>query len=47
VAAGTLLIREAGGFVSEPGGGDRMMESGSIVAGNETIHRQLCALLKG
>ncbi|HEX2255976.1 MAG TPA: inositol monophosphatase family protein [Afifellaceae bacterium] len=47
VAAGILLIREAGGFVSEPGGGDRMMESGSIVAGNETIHRQLCALLKG
>lgn len=47
VAAGTLLIREAGGFVSEPGGGDRMMESGSIVAGNEAIHRQLCGLLKG
>ena len=47
VAAGTLLIREAGGFVSEPSGGDRMMVSGSIVAGNEAIHRQLCALLKG
>ena len=47
VAAGTLLIREAGGFVSEPGGGDRMMESGSIVAGNDAIHRQLCGLLKG
>jgi myo-inositol-1(or 4)-monophosphatase len=47
VAAGTLLIREAGGFVSEPGGGDRMMESGSIVAGNDAMHRHLCALLKG
>ena len=47
VAAGTLLIREAGGFVSEPRGGDRMMESGSIVAGNEAIHRHLCALLQG
>jgi myo-inositol-1(or 4)-monophosphatase len=47
VAAGILLIREAGGFVSEPSGGDRMMESGSIVAGNEAVHRQLCALLKG
>lgn len=47
VAAGTLLIREAGGFVSEPGGGDRMMESGSIVAGNEAVHRHLCTILKG
>jgi myo-inositol-1(or 4)-monophosphatase len=46
VAAGTLLVRESGGFVTDPAGGDRMMETGSIVAGNEDIHRRLRALLQ-
>jgi myo-inositol-1(or 4)-monophosphatase len=47
MAAGALLIREAGGFVSDFGGGDAMLEKGSIVAGNEAIHRQLLGVLKG
>ena len=47
VAAGMLLVREAGGFVSDLGGGDAIMERGDIVAGNETMHRQLLAVLKG
>ena len=45
VAAGVLLIREAGGFVSDADGGERVLEKGSICCGNETMQRQLLALL--
>jgi myo-inositol-1(or 4)-monophosphatase len=45
MAAGILLIREAGGYVSDGEGRDRMMETKTIVAGNEQIHRQLMATL--
>src|SRR5690606_9214971 len=41
IAAGILLIREAGGFVSDMKGGQAMLEDGSIIAGNEPIHRAL------
>ncbi len=34
IAAGSLLIREAGGLVSDFKGGSRTLESGNIVAGN-------------
>jgi myo-inositol-1(or 4)-monophosphatase len=46
MAAGLLMVREAGGFVSDIGGGDAMLEKGHIVAGNETMHRELLRLLK-
>jgi len=46
MAAGILIVREAGGFVSDCEGKDRMLESGSVVAGNDTLHRDLLALLK-
>ena len=36
IAAGIVLVREAGGIVSEMDGGD-VMKTGSIVAGNEDI----------
>lgn len=41
VAAGILLVREAGGFVSDFRGGDRMIERREIVAGNAEIHSRL------
>jgi myo-inositol-1(or 4)-monophosphatase len=41
IAAGIVLIREAGGFVSDLSGGHDMLDSGSLVAGNEAIHRAL------
>jgi myo-inositol-1(or 4)-monophosphatase len=46
MAAGLLLVREAGGFVSDVDGGDAMMSKGHVVAGNEAMHRELLALLK-
>ena len=47
VAAGTLLVREAGGFVTDAAGGQKMFETGSVVAGNQTVHRALLAVLAG
>jgi myo-inositol-1(or 4)-monophosphatase len=46
LAAGTLLVREAGGFVSDCNGGDAIFTKGEIAAGNETMHRELLRLLK-
>jgi myo-inositol-1(or 4)-monophosphatase len=46
MAAGMLLVREAGGFVSDLDGGDAILTKGHIVAGNETMHRELLRLLK-
>src|SRR5690606_38002557 len=41
IAAGILMVREAGGFSSDISGGQNMLEDGTIVAANEPIHRQL------
>lgn len=41
IAAGILLVKEAGGFVSEFDARQKMLESGNIVAGNEFQHNLL------
>jgi myo-inositol-1(or 4)-monophosphatase len=46
IAAGIVILREAGGYVSDTDGKDLMLKSGNIVAGNEAIHRKLLKLLK-
>lgn len=46
VAAGALMVREAGGFVSDRTGGADFFEARTIVAGNEAIHRGLIDVLK-
>jgi len=46
IGAGILLIREAGGFCSDMAGGQDMLDTGSVVAGNEAIHRALLKTLK-
>jgi myo-inositol-1(or 4)-monophosphatase len=45
IAAGILLIREAGGFVSDLNGGAEIFDRGEIVAGNEAIHKALLSAL--
>ena len=47
VAAGILLVREAGGFVTDYRGGDKPIERAEIVAGNDQIHNRLHKLLAG
>jgi len=46
MAAGVLLVREAGGIVSDFAGRDRMLESGEIVATNASLDRDFRQLLK-
>jgi myo-inositol-1(or 4)-monophosphatase len=46
IAAGIVILREAGAYVTDCAGKDRMLEDGGIVAGNETIHAKLLKLLK-
>jgi len=46
MAAGTVLVREAGGFVSDCDGGDEAMATGDIVAGNEAIQKDILGVLK-
>jgi myo-inositol-1(or 4)-monophosphatase len=46
IAAGLLLVREAGGFVSDLTGGQAMMASGDILAANNHLHLALAALIR-
>ena len=41
IAAGVLMVREAGGFVTDTHGGDKMLETGSLIASNETIRKHM------
>lgn len=46
MAAGILLVREAGGIVTDFDGRDRMLETGEIVATNASLDRDFRQLLK-
>ena len=46
IAAGSILVREAGGYVGDISGHGGFMETGDILAGNETMQKELIALLK-
>ena len=46
IAAGIVIVREAGGFVSEIEGGHKMLESGSVLAANDHLHLALGKLLR-
>ena len=47
IAGGMILVREAGGYVSDVSGTQMMFDQGSIVAGNQNIHKALLATLSG
>jgi myo-inositol-1(or 4)-monophosphatase len=46
VAAGLLLVREAGGYVSDLSGGQSMMTSGDVLAANDHLHLLLAAQIR-
>ena len=46
-AAGVLLVKEAGGFVTDYRGGDRSFERREYVAGSSAIHNKLQKLVGG
>ncbi len=41
IAAGVLLVREAGGYVTEVNGGKNPIGTGSVLASNQKIHKSL------
>ena len=45
LAAGVLLIEEAGGVATDLDGGGRHLETGNIVAGNPAVHRGLMEIV--
>jgi myo-inositol-1(or 4)-monophosphatase len=45
VAAGLILVREAGGFVTDYRGGDRPIERAQVLAANDVLHSKLHKLL--
>jgi myo-inositol-1(or 4)-monophosphatase len=47
VAAGVLLVREAGGYVSDFRGGDRSAERNEYLASNDGLHTKLHKLVGG
>jgi myo-inositol-1(or 4)-monophosphatase len=47
IAAGIVLLREAGGMISDLRGGAEMLTQGTVLAANENLHPQLLKLLKG
>ena len=46
MAAGIALVREAGGYVSEIGGGHSPLKSGDVLAANDQLHKPLGDVLR-
>ena len=46
IAAGMLLVREAGGYVSDLSGGQAMMTCGDVLVANDHLHLPLAALIR-
>ena len=45
-AAGSLLVREAGGLVADFDGNQEFLDNGNIVAANQRMFNELLALVK-
>ena len=45
LAGGLLLVREAGGHITDVDGGPGLLKTGNVVAGNQPIHKALLAAL--
>src|SRR5712664_175776 len=46
MAAGQIIVREAGGTVSGTGGDDDPLKTGNVSCGNEFVHAELVKILK-
>lgn len=46
IAAGALMVKEAGGFVSDVRGEENHLKSGDIVAGNPTLFKAMLQILQ-
>ena len=46
IAAGILLVREAGGFVTDFGGNNEFIEKKTVLATNSKINKEMIEVLK-
>ena len=46
MAAGAVIVREAGGFVGDAAGGDRFMATGNVVAANPRVFRDMLRVIR-
>jgi myo-inositol-1(or 4)-monophosphatase len=46
LAAGAIIVREAGGIVSGIAGDDDALKTGHVVCGNEHVHAELVKILR-
>jgi myo-inositol-1(or 4)-monophosphatase len=46
VAAGSLLIEEAGGMITDMAGGDTFVNAGHVVCGGPGVHRELLEIVR-
>ncbi len=46
IAAGIVLVKESGGYVTDFQGGSKMMDNGEILAANDHLHQPLLKVLK-
>ena len=46
MAAGTVIVREAGGFVADAAGGERFLATGNVVAGNPRVFRDALRVVR-
>ena len=46
IAAGIILVREAGGYVTDRAGGNAMLERGDIVAANSQLHETFLDMVR-
>jgi myo-inositol-1(or 4)-monophosphatase len=46
LAAGALLVKEAGGVVSDISGGDRYLETGNVIAGSLKLHAEMVKIIR-
>ena len=47
IAAGALIVKEAGGAVTDLDGSDRWLRTGDVLASNDVLHAELAARIRG
>jgi myo-inositol-1(or 4)-monophosphatase len=47
IAAGIVMVKEAGGVITDMRGGNQMFADGAVVCANDPLHPQLLKLLNG
>lgn len=46
IAAGALIVREAGGLINDYSGGDTYLDSGNVIAGSPKVHHEMLVKMK-